>query len=109
MTFYVSVVGYIVLVLLCNMAVFLVVLVQLRKMRFNRPAGTRSDLLKDLRGVASLTFLLGLTWVMVLFAWGPVRVPMLYVFSILNSLQGGITIRLMINTSNKESVNYPEG
>ncbi|XP_031427170.1 adhesion G-protein coupled receptor G6-like [Clupea harengus] len=87
-TFYVSVVGYIVLVLLCNMAVFLVVLVQLRKMRFNRPAGTRSDLLKDLRGVASLTFLLGLTWVMVLFAWGPVRVPMLYVFSILNSLQG---------------------
>ncbi|KAL2094694.1 hypothetical protein ACEWY4_009413 [Coilia grayii] len=87
-TFYVSVVGYILLVLLCNSAVFLVVLVQLRNMRLNRPAGTCSDLRKDLRGVASLTFLLGLTWVVALFAWGPVKVPLLYTFSILNSLQG---------------------
>ncbi|XP_041949492.1 adhesion G-protein coupled receptor G4 [Alosa sapidissima] len=87
-TFYVSVVGYILLVLLFNMAVFLVVLVQLRNMRFNRPAGMRSGLFKDLRGVASLTFLLGLTWAVALFTWGPVRVPLLYMFSILNSLQG---------------------
>uniref|UniRef100_A0AAY4B070 G-protein coupled receptors family 2 profile 2 domain-containing protein n=1 Tax=Denticeps clupeoides TaxID=299321 RepID=A0AAY4B070_9TELE len=76
------------MVLLFNTAVFLVVLVQLRHMRANRPAGTHSNILKDLRGVASITFLLGLTWCLALFAWEPAKVAMLYLFSILNSLQG---------------------
>ncbi|XP_041707498.1 adhesion G-protein coupled receptor G4 isoform X1 [Coregonus clupeaformis] len=88
-TFYVSVVGYILLVLLCNMATFVVVLVQIRHMRVNQPTGIHSGLfLQDLKGVSSLTFLLGLTWTVAFFAWGPAKVPLIYVFCVLNSLQG---------------------
>ncbi|KAL0993915.1 hypothetical protein UPYG_G00115510 [Umbra pygmaea] len=87
--FYVSVVGYLLLVLLCNLAIFVVVLVQIRHMRINHPVGIRSSLLlQDLKGVSSLTFLLGLTWTVAFFAWGPAKVPFLYLFCILNSLQG---------------------
>lgn len=89
MAFYVSVVGYILLVLLCNMVTFVVVLVQIRHMRVNQPAGIHSGLLlQDLKGVSSLTFLLGLTWTVAFFAWGPAKVPFLYLFCVLNSLQG---------------------
>lgn len=36
----------------------------------------------------SLTFLLGMTWGFALFAWGPVSLAFMYLFSIFNSLQG---------------------
>jgi len=65
-----------------------VVLIQIRQMRFNSPAGTRRGLLHDLKGVASLTLLLGLTWSLGLFTWGPGRMVLLYMFSGLNTLQG---------------------
>ncbi|XP_069001741.1 adhesion G-protein coupled receptor G4 [Embiotoca jacksoni] len=87
-TFYVSVVAYAGLVLLVNIGVFVVVLIQIRRMRVNSPAGTRSGLMHDLKGVASLTLLLGLTWAVGFFTWGPARTVLLYLFSGLNSLQG---------------------
>ncbi|KAK7926346.1 hypothetical protein WMY93_008656 [Mugilogobius chulae] len=87
-TFYVSVVGYAALVFLFNIAVFIVVLIQIRRMRYNSPAGIHSGLMKDLKGVASLTLLLGLTWTIGFFTWGPARIAMLFLFSTLNSLQG---------------------
>ncbi|XP_033182236.1 adhesion G-protein coupled receptor G6-like [Anabas testudineus] len=68
--------------------VFVVVLMQIRHMRVNSPAGTRSGLMHDLKGVASITLLLGLTWTVGFFTWGPARVVLLYMFSGLNSLQG---------------------
>ncbi|CAG5872189.1 unnamed protein product [Menidia menidia] len=87
-TFYVSVVAYAVLIFLFNIGVFVVVLIQIRQMRFNSPAGTRRGLLHDLKGVASLTLLLGLTWTLGLFTSGPGRMVLLYLFSGLNTLQG---------------------
>ncbi|XP_039623592.1 adhesion G-protein coupled receptor G2-like [Polypterus senegalus] len=87
-TFYVSVVAYFMLVLVCNLGVFIVVLVQIRNMKSKKPAGTRSGFLYDLKSIVSLTFLLGLTWSFACFAWGPAKVPFLYLFSIFNSLQG---------------------
>ncbi|XP_074468028.1 adhesion G-protein coupled receptor G4 isoform X2 [Sebastes fasciatus] len=87
-TFYVSVVAYAVLVFLFNIAVFVVVLIQIRHMRVNSPAGIRSGLMHDLKGVASLTLLLGLTWTVGFFTVGPARVVLLYLFSVLNTLQG---------------------
>ncbi|XP_039633907.1 adhesion G-protein coupled receptor G4 [Perca fluviatilis] len=87
-TFYVSVVAYAVLVFLFNIAVFVVVLIQIRHMRVNSPAGTRSGLMHDLKGVVSLTLLLGLTWTVGFFTWGPARIVLLYLFSGLNTLQG---------------------
>lgn len=61
---------------------------QIRHMRVNSPAGTHSGLMHDLKGVASITLLLGLTWTVGFFTWGPARVVLLYLFSGLNSLQG---------------------
>lgn len=66
----------------------MVVLIQIRRMRANSPAGSRSGLVQELKGVASLTLLLGLTWTLGFFTWGPARVFLLYLFSGLNSLQG---------------------
>ena len=71
-----------------SLQVFGVVLMQIRRMRANRPAGISGGLLRDLKGVASLTLLLGLTWTFGFLTWGPARVPLLYLFSALNSLQG---------------------
>ncbi|TNN88608.1 Adhesion G-protein coupled receptor G4 [Liparis tanakae] len=87
-TFYVSVVAYAALVFLFNIAVFVVVLIQIRHMRDNSPAGTRSGLMQDLKGVASLTLLLGLTWAVGFFTFGPGRIVLLYLFAGLNTLQG---------------------
>lgn len=64
------------------------VLIQIRHMRANGPAGTRSGVVQELKGVASLTLLLGLTWTFGFFTWGPARMFLLYLFSVLNSLQG---------------------
>uniref|UniRef100_A0A672T0N9 G-protein coupled receptors family 2 profile 2 domain-containing protein n=1 Tax=Sinocyclocheilus grahami TaxID=75366 RepID=A0A672T0N9_SINGR len=44
--------------------------------------------LHDLRSIAGLTFLLGLTWGFAFFAWGPVNLAFTYLFAIFNSLQG---------------------
>ncbi|KAF3841063.1 hypothetical protein F7725_006925 [Dissostichus mawsoni] len=57
-------------------------------MRVNRPAGIRSGLMHDLKGVASITLLLGLTWTVGFFTVGPARVVLLYLFAGLNTLQG---------------------
>ncbi|KTG31771.1 hypothetical protein cypCar_00016465, partial [Cyprinus carpio] len=87
-TFYVTVVSFVTLVMVCNICVFVVVLVQIRKMRVNKPSSSRKGFLHDLRVVASLTFLLGLTWILTFVAWGAAKTPLLYLFSLLNSLQG---------------------
>ncbi|XP_076877322.1 adhesion G protein-coupled receptor G4a isoform X3 [Brachyhypopomus gauderio] len=86
--FYVAVVAFVALVLVGNTAVLGMVLVQIHRMHGDRTAGRRARTLRDLRVVASLTFLLGLTWVLAFFALGPMQVPLLYLFSFLNGLQG---------------------
>lgn len=48
------------------------------------------QVLRNLRSVVSLTFLLGMTWGFALFAWGPVSLAFMYLFSIFNSLQGEV-------------------
>nr|XP_057943030.1 adhesion G-protein coupled receptor G4 isoform X2 [Doryrhamphus excisus] len=87
-TFYVSVVAYALLMFLFNIAVFVVVLIQIRHMRAKGPSGTRGGLMHDLKGIATLTLLLGLTWTVGFFTWGPARLVLLYMFSVLNTMQG---------------------
>ncbi|XP_060904380.1 adhesion G-protein coupled receptor G4 isoform X2 [Labrus mixtus] len=86
--FYVTVVAFFLLILLCNIFVFIKVLVQIRQMRFNKSSANSRTSLQDLRAVASLTVLLGLTWSMGFFSFGPGRVAMLYLFCIFNTSQG---------------------
>uniref|UniRef100_A0A3B5L804 Adhesion G protein-coupled receptor G4b n=1 Tax=Xiphophorus couchianus TaxID=32473 RepID=A0A3B5L804_9TELE len=77
-----------IMVLIVNRdAYFVVVLIQIRRMRFNSPAGTRRGVLQDLKGAASLTFLLGLTWTVGFFTWAPARAVLMYLFAGLNTLQ----------------------
>ncbi|XP_060688292.1 adhesion G-protein coupled receptor G4 [Hemiscyllium ocellatum] len=87
--FYLSVVVYFGLVFLINLAMFIVVLHQVRVMRVQRPGNrTTHRSLHHLKGSVSLTVLLGLTWGFAFFAWGPAQETFMYFFTIFNTLQG---------------------
>ncbi|XP_051538181.1 adhesion G-protein coupled receptor G4-like [Myxocyprinus asiaticus] len=87
--FYVAVVAYFCIIFVLNVAMFVVVMVHLRRIKRQNPHNNqyRSGL-HDLRSIAGLTFLLGLTWGFAFFAWGPVNLAFMYLFAIFNSLQG---------------------
>ncbi|XP_053567795.1 adhesion G-protein coupled receptor G6 [Bombina bombina] len=87
--FYVTCVAYFAIMFLLNIAMFIVVMVQIcgrNGKRTNR--SVREEVLRNLRSVISLTFLLGMTWGFAFFAWGPVNLVFMYLFTIFNSLQG---------------------
>ncbi|XP_017532435.2 adhesion G-protein coupled receptor G2 isoform X1 [Manis javanica] len=87
--FYITVVGYFCVIFLLNISMFIVVLVQLYRIKKKKQLGAqRKTSIQDLRSVAGLTFLLGITWGFALFAWGPVNVTFMYLFAIFNTLQG---------------------
>ncbi|XP_076730321.1 adhesion G-protein coupled receptor G6 isoform X7 [Maylandia zebra] len=87
--FYTTCVGYFCLVFLLNMAMFVVVMLQICGRNGKRSNRTlRKEVLRNLRSAISLTFLLGMTWGFAFFAWGPVKLTFMYLFSIFNSLQG---------------------
>ncbi|KAF4082101.1 hypothetical protein AMELA_G00147870 [Ameiurus melas] len=87
--YYVAVVAYFCVVFILNLSMFIVVMVQLcRIKRQNRHNLQHRSILQDLRSVLGLTVLLGLTWGFAFFAWGAVNLPFMYLFAIFNSLQG---------------------
>ncbi|CAK6968602.1 mucin-3A [Scomber scombrus] len=88
--FYVGVVAYFLLIFVLCLLVFIVVMVQLARIKRQNPQNQSPNrgLLTDLRSIAGLILLLGLTWGFALFAWGPLYLPFVYLFSIFNSLQG---------------------
>uniref|UniRef100_A0A672GQ58 Adhesion G protein-coupled receptor G2a n=1 Tax=Salarias fasciatus TaxID=181472 RepID=A0A672GQ58_SALFA len=88
--FYVGVVAYFLLIFSLCLAVFVVVMVQLSRIKKQNPHNQSPNrgLITDVRSVAGLLILLGLTWGFALFAWGPLYLPFIYLFSIFNSLQG---------------------
>uniref|UniRef100_A0A8C2XN93 Adhesion G-protein coupled receptor G6 n=1 Tax=Cyclopterus lumpus TaxID=8103 RepID=A0A8C2XN93_CYCLU len=87
--FYTTCVCYFCVVFLLNVAMFIVVMLQICGRNGKRSNRTlREEVLRNLRSVVSLTFLLGMTWGFALFAWGPVSLAFMYLFAIFNSLQG---------------------
>lgn len=89
--FYVSVVAYFCVIFVINLIMFVVVMIQLRRIKRQNPHNNQHHKgLQDLRSVCGLTVLLGLTWGFAFFAWGPVNLAFMYLFTIFNSLQGGI-------------------
>ncbi|XP_072558698.1 adhesion G-protein coupled receptor G6 isoform X5 [Paramormyrops kingsleyae] len=87
--FYVTCVGYFSVIFLMNVAMFIVVMIQICGRNGKRSNRTlREEVLRNLRSAVSLTFLLGMTWGFAFFAWGPVQLAFLYLFCIFNSLQG---------------------
>lgn len=97
--FYVTCAGYFGIMFLLNVAMFIVVMVQICGRNGKRSNRTlREEVLRNLRSVVSLTFLLGMTWGFAFFAWGPLYIPFTYLFSIFNSLQGKINGTWTIST-----------
>ncbi|XP_074844824.1 adhesion G-protein coupled receptor G6 isoform X2 [Carettochelys insculpta] len=87
--FYVTCAGYFGIMFLMNIAMFVVVMVQICGRNGKRSNRTlREEVLRNLRSVVSLTFLLGMTWGFAFFAWGPLNLPFMYLFALFNSLQG---------------------
>ncbi|XP_030595973.1 adhesion G-protein coupled receptor G2 [Archocentrus centrarchus] len=86
--FYVTVVAFLGLILLCNISVFIVVLIQIKRMGSNKLSAKSHSSVLDVKSVASLTVLLGLTWLFGFFSFGPARAVLAYPFTVLNSLQG---------------------
>lgn len=90
--FYVAVVAYFCVIFLFNLIMFIVVLIQLCRIKRQNPHNAlHRTTLQDARSVAGLTILLGLTWGFAFFAWGPLNLPFMYLFAIFNSLQGEST------------------
>lgn len=84
--FYITAVGYFCLIFLINISMFIVVLIQLCRIKKKKQLGAqRKTSIQDLRSVAGLTFLLGITWG---FAFFTVNDVFTYLFTIFNTLQG---------------------
>lgn len=87
--FYVTCAGYFGVMFFLNIAMFIVVMVQICGRNGKRSNRTlKEEVLRNLRSVVSLTFLLGMTWGFAFFAWSSLQIPFLYLFAIFNSLQG---------------------
>ncbi|KAM7369662.1 hypothetical protein PAMP_010966 [Pampus punctatissimus] len=88
--FYVGVVAYALLIFALCLMVFIIVMVQLARIKKKNPQNQSPNrgVMTDLRSIAGLVVLLGLTWGFALFAWGPLYLPFVYLFSIFNSLYG---------------------
>ncbi|XP_077592714.1 adhesion G-protein coupled receptor G2-like [Stigmatopora nigra] len=88
--FYIAVVAYFLVVFASCLLVFAVVMAQLRRIKKQNPhnQSPQRGLVADLRSIAGLVALLGLAWGFALFAWGPLYLPFVYLFTIFNSLQG---------------------
>ncbi|XP_041089254.1 adhesion G-protein coupled receptor G2-like [Polyodon spathula] len=68
---------------------FIVVLVQLCRIKSQKHhTSQRGSSFRDIKSVAGLTFLLGITWGFAFFAWGAVQLAFMYLFAIFNTLQG---------------------
>ncbi|XP_014866283.1 PREDICTED: adhesion G-protein coupled receptor G2-like isoform X2 [Poecilia mexicana] len=88
--FYVGVVAYFLLIFVLCLAVFIVVMVQLARIKKQNPhnQSPNRSTMTDIRSIIGLVLLLGLTWGFALFAWGEARLAFLYMFTICNSLLG---------------------
>ncbi|CAJ0961909.1 unnamed protein product [Ranitomeya imitator] len=87
--FWITIVGYFGIIFLLNVSMFVVVLIQLCRIKKQKQLGyQRKTTIQDLRSVAGITFLLGITWGLGFFSFGPGRTAMMYLFTIFNSLQG---------------------
>ncbi|XP_075936979.1 adhesion G-protein coupled receptor G2 [Anarhichas minor] len=102
--FYVGVVAYFLVIFSLCLLVFIVVMIQLSRIKKQNPQNQAPNrgMLTDLRSIAGLIILLGLTWGFALFAWGPLYLPFVYLFTIFNSLQGFLVF--ILHCALKESV-----
>ncbi|KAL7847432.1 hypothetical protein AOLI_G00221500 [Acnodon oligacanthus] len=87
--FYGAVMAYFCVTYLLSFSMFVVVMVLMCRIRSQNPQYLRKrTFMQDFRSVTALLVFLGLTWGFAFFAWGPVNLAFMYLFTICNSLQG---------------------
>ncbi|XP_036450341.1 uncharacterized protein LOC118824359 [Colossoma macropomum] len=87
--FYVAVMAYFCVTYLLTFSMFIVVMVLMRRIRSQNPQYARKrTLMQDFRSVTALLVFLGITWGFAFFAWGPVNLAFMCLFTVCNSLQG---------------------
>lgn len=98
MAFYVAVVAYFGLIFALSLLVFVMVMVQLARIKRQNPQNRSPNrgVLTDLRSIVGLLVLLGLSWGFALLAWGPLHTAFVYLFTISNSLQGHRVLKISI-------------
>lgn len=98
--FYASVVAYFGLIFILSLLVFIMVMVQLARIKRQNPQNQSPNrgVLTDLRSIVGLLVLLGLSWGFALLAWGPLHSPFVYLFTICNSLQGHCMLEIQSHT-----------
>ncbi|XP_015268296.1 PREDICTED: adhesion G-protein coupled receptor G5-like [Gekko japonicus] len=72
---------------LFNMSILTLVVRQLRRLKANSPQ-QKEHSCRDMVSVLGLTCLLGTTWTPAIFSFGVFSIPLLVLFTVLNSLQG---------------------
>lgn len=89
--FYSMNLAYFTIIFVLNSGILLTVttrICQLQRYGSKGKPGKASLAWKDICTVLGLTCLLGITWGLAFFSYGYVNLPILYLFSIFNSLQG---------------------
>lgn len=101
MAFYVAVVAYFGLTFALSLLVFVMVMVQLARIKRQNPQNRSPNrgVLTDLRSIVGLLVLLGLSWGFALLAWGPLHTAFVYLFTISNSLQGHRVLKQSLKSS----------
>lgn len=82
-----GVVAYFLLIFSLCLLVFILVMVQLARIKKQNPQNQSPNrgVMTDMRSIAGLIILLGLTWGFALFAWGPLNYPS-FTFSLYSTL-----------------------
>ncbi|XP_041077340.1 adhesion G-protein coupled receptor G2-like [Polyodon spathula] len=85
---YITNMGYLAVVLVFNISMLGVTVVKIISMRSTSSPTEKRRAWKDICTVLGLSSLLGTTWGLAFFTFGPLSLPGLYIFCVLNSLQG---------------------
>ncbi|MBN3309783.1 AGRG6 protein, partial [Amia calva] len=84
----VTILSLVFLVCLFNLVMLSITVKKIMSMRSNKVSGENRSACQDVGTVLGITFLLGTTWGLAFFSFGPLELTGIYLFTILNSLQG---------------------
>ncbi|MBN3281284.1 AGRG2 protein, partial [Polyodon spathula] len=85
---YITNIGYYAVLFVFNLVIFAAVAVRIIRLRKAGPDSQKGAVKKNACILFGLSFLLGITWGVMFFSFGPLQEPSFYIFCILNSLQG---------------------
>ncbi|XP_058843409.1 adhesion G protein-coupled receptor G3-like [Acipenser ruthenus] len=85
---YITIIGYYAVLFVFNLVIFAAVAVRIIRLTKAGPDSQKDTVKKNACILLGLCCLLGITWGVMFFSFGPLQEPSFYIFCILNSLQG---------------------